>query len=158
MTKVDDVLLKLFEYYKVSTMTELAKILDTTPQTISSWKIRNSINTVKKKCKELGIYNEIFKDIEEEFFNDLEFSEFDKIKILKQQCKKYDIQTTTIKNKRLLYLFQELEKYSNENLEQSLKDLLLNSNPLFNGLDENSKNIISENLEKKIKEFEKENM
>lgn len=105
-------------------MTELAKILDTTPQTISSWKIRNSINTVKKKCKELGIYNEIFKDFYEEFFNDLEFSEFDKIKILKQQCKKYDIQTTTIKNKRLLYLFQELEKYSNENLEQSLKRLI----------------------------------
>ena len=158
MTKVDDVILKLFEYYKVSTMTELAKILDTTPQTISSWKIRNSINTVKKKCKELGIYNEIFKDFYEEIFNDLEFSEFDKIKILKQQCKKYDIQTTTIKNKRLLYLFQELEKNSNENLEQSLKDLLLNSNPLFNGLDENSKNIISENLEKNIKEFEKENI
>lgn len=99
MTKVDDVLLKLFEYYKVSTMTELAKILDTTPQTISSWKIRNSINTVKKKCKELGIYNEIFKDFYEEIFNDLEFSEFDKIKTLKQQCKKYGIQTTTIKNK-----------------------------------------------------------
>ena len=63
-----------------------------------------------------------------------------------------------IKNKRLLYLFQELEKYSNENLEKSLKDLLLNSNPLFNGLDENSKNIISENLEKNIKKFEKENL
>ena len=36
-------------------------------------------------------------------------------------------------------------------------DLLLNSNPLFKGLDENSKNIISENLEKNIVEFEKNN-
>lgn len=148
---------KLLNLYKVSNVAELSNKIDTSQKTISNWKIRNSISAIKKRCRELGIYNEIFKDFKEEIFNDLEFSDFDKIKTLKQQCKKYDIQTTTISNKRLLYLFQELEKYSNENLEKSLKDLLLNSNPLFNGLDENSKNIISENLEKNIKEFEKEN-
>ena len=144
-------------YFNVFSMHELATKLDISQPAISKWKKNNSVIAIKKKCRELGIYNEIFKDFKEEIFNDLEFSDFDKIKTLKQQCKKYDIQTTTISNKRLLYLFQELEKYSNENLEKSLKDLLLNSNPLFNGLDENSKNIISENLEKNIKKFEKEN-
>lgn len=153
----DYIIKKMMDFYNVLTIKELAETIGISQQAISKWKNNNSIMAIKKRCRELGIYNEIFKDFKEEIFNDLEFSDFDKIKTLKQQCKKYDIQTTTIKNLRLLYLFQELEKYSNENLEKSLKDLLLNSNPLFNGLDENSKNIISENLEKNIKKFEKEN-
>lgn len=158
MENVENILERLYSFYKVSGASELSEKINTTQQTISNWKKRNSISAIKKKCRELGIYNEIFKDFKEEIFKDLEYSDFDKIKTLKQQCKKYDIQTTTIKNLRLLYLFQELEKYSNENLENKLKDILLNSNPLFNGLDEKSKSIILENLEKNIKEFEKENL
>ncbi|MGJ0344654.1 helix-turn-helix domain containing protein [Aliarcobacter cryaerophilus] len=155
----EDIIYKLYEFFKVNNNLDLAELLKTTPQTISNWKTRNSISAIKKKCRELGIYNQIFKDFEEDMFNDLKFSDFDKIKTLKQQCKKYGIQTTTIKNLRLLYLFQELEKhpYPNEELEKILKGLLLTTNTLFSGLDENSKNIIFENLEKEIEKFEKEN-
>lgn len=32
-----------------------------------------------------------------------------RIKILEEQCEKYNIQSTTIQNKRLLYLIEEIE-------------------------------------------------
>ncbi|MFW2441703.1 hypothetical protein ACN4FT_02785 [Aliarcobacter butzleri] len=51
---------KMLDYYSVVTYSELAGKINTTQQTISSWKQRNSVNAIKKKCKELGIYNEIF--------------------------------------------------------------------------------------------------
>ncbi|WP_418178803.1 hypothetical protein ACNSOO_07165 [Aliarcobacter lanthieri] len=37
--------------------------MKTTPQTISNWKSRNSVNAINKKCRELGIYNDIFGDL-----------------------------------------------------------------------------------------------
>lgn len=54
---------KLLNYYNVSTISELAQILDTKQTSISSWRFRNSVNAIKKKCRELGIYNEIFGDM-----------------------------------------------------------------------------------------------
>lgn len=63
MENVEDILEKLFEYYKVGNAAELSEKIETSQKTISNWKIRNSINAIKKKCRELGIYNEIFKDI-----------------------------------------------------------------------------------------------
>jgi hypothetical protein len=30
---------------------------------VSKWKSRNSVNAIKVKCRELGIYNEIFGDL-----------------------------------------------------------------------------------------------
>lgn len=53
---------KMLDYYSVVTYSELANNINTTQQTISSWKQRNSVSAIKKKCKELGIYNEIFGD------------------------------------------------------------------------------------------------
>ena len=53
----------LLSYYNVSTYSDLALKIGTTQANISSWKIRNSINAIKNKCKELGIYNEIFGDL-----------------------------------------------------------------------------------------------
>jgi hypothetical protein len=37
--------------------------MDISQQTISAWKSRNSINAIKKKCRELGIFDKIFHDI-----------------------------------------------------------------------------------------------
>ena len=54
---------KILDHYSVATYSELALKINTTQQTISSWKQRNSVNAIKKKCKELGIYNEIFGDL-----------------------------------------------------------------------------------------------
>jgi hypothetical protein len=54
---------RLLEFYKVSNVAELSHIINTSQKTISNWKIRNSINAIKKRCRELGIYNEIFGDL-----------------------------------------------------------------------------------------------
>ena len=51
---------KMLNYYSVVTYSELAGKINTSQQTISSWKSRNSVNAIKKKCRELGIYDEIF--------------------------------------------------------------------------------------------------
>ncbi|PWE20294.1 helix-turn-helix domain-containing protein [Aliarcobacter skirrowii] len=63
MENVEDILERLFSYYKVASVAELSKQINTSQKTISNWKIRNSVSAVKKKCRELGIYNEIFGDL-----------------------------------------------------------------------------------------------
>lgn len=54
---------KLMEYYQVYTISDLAEKIKIGQPSISKWKINNSLNAIKKKCRELGIYNEIFNDI-----------------------------------------------------------------------------------------------
>ena len=51
---------KMLDFYNVSTIKELSKITNIGASTISNWKQRQSITALKKKCRELGIYNEIF--------------------------------------------------------------------------------------------------
>lgn len=53
----------LFIHFNVTTMADLAIHISVSQQTISKWKQRNSVNAIKKKCIELGIYNEIFGDL-----------------------------------------------------------------------------------------------
>lgn len=52
----------MLKHFDVSTYSDLAQKISTTQASISSWKMRNSINAIKKKCRELGIYDEIFGD------------------------------------------------------------------------------------------------
>ena len=59
----DVILDKLFDHYDVYSMSELAECMGVSQPNISKWKSRNSISAIKKKCRELGIYNEIFGDI-----------------------------------------------------------------------------------------------
>lgn len=105
---VDDVIIKLFKFYKVSTQIELAKILNTAPQTISNWKTGNSIGAIKKKCRELGIYNEIFGSFSE---NVLTFS-------MSNIQKKFNVIETMIKDDG------ELEDKFNEQLKSFIEDNL----------------------------------
>ena len=53
---------RLFNYYKVSTIRDLAEKLNMSESTVSKWKQRDSLNAIKKKCRELEIYSEIFGD------------------------------------------------------------------------------------------------
>jgi len=53
---------KLFKKYKASNMSELAKLINISQKTISNWKIRNAVSAIKKKCRELDIYNDIFEE------------------------------------------------------------------------------------------------
>jgi hypothetical protein len=60
---VDDFVEKMMEFYQVFTINELSKEIGISQQAVSKWKKNNSITAVKKKCRELGIYNEIFGDL-----------------------------------------------------------------------------------------------
>ena len=50
-------------YYNVFSMHELSSKIGISQPAISKWKNNNSILAIKKKCRELGIYNEIFEDL-----------------------------------------------------------------------------------------------
>ena len=54
---------KLMAYYNVFSMHELSSKIGISQPAISKWKNNNSIVAIKKKCRELGIYNEIFGDL-----------------------------------------------------------------------------------------------
>ena len=62
----EDLIYKLYFFFNVNNNLDLADKMKTTPQTISNWKSRNSVNAINKKCRELGIYNEIFKNTNKE--------------------------------------------------------------------------------------------
>ncbi|RXK06982.1 hypothetical protein [Halarcobacter bivalviorum] len=59
----EELIKKLMTYYNVFSMHELAKKIGISQPAITKWKKNNSINAIKKKCRELGIYNDIFGDI-----------------------------------------------------------------------------------------------
>ncbi|CAM4003838.1 helix-turn-helix domain-containing protein [Arcobacter cloacae] len=57
------ILEKLMSYFNVINYSELAQKIGVAQQNISKWKSRNSVSAIKIKCRELGIYNEIFGDL-----------------------------------------------------------------------------------------------
>lgn len=54
---------KLMSFFNVFSLHELADKLGISQPAISKWKKANSIMAIKKKCRELGIYNQIFEDL-----------------------------------------------------------------------------------------------
>ena len=54
---------KILNFYNVNTLKDLSEVTNIPISTMSSIKQRNSITALKKKCRELGIYNEIFGDL-----------------------------------------------------------------------------------------------
>ena len=54
---------KLLNYYNLTSLQELAEKLNIKQSSLSSCKSRNSINAIRNKCRELGIYNDIFGDL-----------------------------------------------------------------------------------------------
>jgi transcriptional regulator with XRE-family HTH domain len=63
MLEIETVLQKLLMYYDLDNMSQLAEKIGVSQPTISKWKTRNSILPAKKICRELGIYNKIFGDL-----------------------------------------------------------------------------------------------
>lgn len=49
-------------YFGTLTITELAEKLNMSQPAISQWKSKNYVKAISLKCKELGIYNEIFDE------------------------------------------------------------------------------------------------
>ncbi len=59
---INDIFERLFNYFQTSTIRELSEKINMSESTVSKWRQRESINAIKKRCRELGIYNEIFGD------------------------------------------------------------------------------------------------
>lgn len=57
---IEIILQKLLDYFDLDNMSQLADKLSVSQPTISKWKSRGSILPIKKICRELGIYNDIF--------------------------------------------------------------------------------------------------
>lgn len=49
-------------YYNVFTISELANKIGVSQPSISGWKRHNYVKAIANKCRQLGIYNEIFGD------------------------------------------------------------------------------------------------
>ncbi|MBS4069079.1 MAG: helix-turn-helix domain-containing protein [Sulfurimonas sp.] len=62
-TEIDEIFEKLFQYFHVTTISDLADKLNMSQPSVSNWRSRNSVSAIKKKCRELDIYNEIFRDM-----------------------------------------------------------------------------------------------
>jgi hypothetical protein len=101
MKNIESIFEKLFDHYQVGTMSSLSIEINVPQTTISKWKQRNSINAIKKKCRELGIYKEIFEDdVNEE------------IPVVSIQISKEDINCKLFlfKRRSLVYLYYLLQK------------------------------------------------
>ena len=51
---------KMIKLYRAKGISDLAKKINMAQPTLSKWRINNSTELLKKKCKELGIYDDIF--------------------------------------------------------------------------------------------------
>lgn len=60
---INDIFERLFNYFQTSTIRELSEKINMSESTVSKWRQRESINAIKKRCRELGIYNEIFGNL-----------------------------------------------------------------------------------------------
>lgn len=80
---------KLLNFYKASNVAELSTKINTSQKTISNWKIRNSINAIKKRCRELGIYTEIFGDLNTNV-NNIQNSNINKVFDLSENSQSQD--------------------------------------------------------------------
>ena len=169
----NDLVDRLMEFYGVDTISELAQNIKVSQPTISRWIKNNSIKAIKEKSRELGLYNYLFNHFEIDLFQSSEYDYYtnhDKARILEQQCRKYGVklEAVEIKNKRLLFLIQQIDRFANEKetkeIENTLKDLYLNLEPdkpylpKFSEIKEDwIREQMKEDLEKAINKFEKEN-
>ena len=91
---------KLLDFYNVTTVKELSNNMKIGQPSISKWKINNSVNAIKKKCRELGIYKEIFENTK------------DSENPLSYQISKEDINAKLFlfKRRSLVYIYYLLQK------------------------------------------------
>ena len=62
MFNADILIQKMMVFYNVFTISELANVIGVSQPSISGWKRNNYIKAIANKCRELGIYNDIFGD------------------------------------------------------------------------------------------------
>ncbi|KLE02924.1 hypothetical protein [Aliarcobacter butzleri] len=123
---------KIMNFYEVSTLTELSKKLDIGQPAITKWKKNNSIMAIKKKCRELGIYNDIFANIDSKILEDLNKEQQEEIKNSIDEDTMFHIQNlfTIAKKKNLLkelktelsMMYLKYSIYSEDDLKENLSN------------------------------------
>lgn len=127
MINADFLVKKLMTHYGVFTITELSAVINIGQPAISKWIKNNSMNPIKKKCRELGIYNEIFSNLNTEkenptrddYFTDIiSYSNIHMKKILKN----WGVQGYGIAVGIILHL-KMVEKLDEKNIDLLADDL-----------------------------------
>lgn len=121
MINIDDVIFKLSKYFNVSSNIELAEKLETSPQTLSNWKSRNSIKSIQKKCRELNIYDEIFGSLSSQ--ENQTYKLFDLAFQVAKEKNNVDELENTIANFLALNIIKD--KFQNMNKEMTFYNYIL---------------------------------
>lgn len=110
---------KLLNHFNVTTISDLAEVMDIKQSSISSWKIRNSISAIRKKCRELGIYKEIFGELND--FSNSSYNIDNNSSLIDNSTNKaiYN-QTTNIPQNLILELSNLFLRVTNENQKREL--------------------------------------
>jgi transcriptional regulator with XRE-family HTH domain len=171
LNNINDIFEKLFNYFNVNSIKELSEKIGLQPSTISNWKQRSSISAIKKKCRELNIYNDIFSETnlmtEDKLSNEKIQEMYDAILDdskyrLKEKLQNYtdasfiDWMNKMIPKKILINTLKELSKNKNEyNLNNSKQTLLVSLRTLeVSFINEKNKHQISDYIKDKLSNIE----
>ncbi|WP_323585424.1 helix-turn-helix domain-containing protein [Aliarcobacter butzleri] len=102
---IEIILQRLLDYFDLDNISQLADKLSVSQPTISKWKSRGSILPIKKICRELGIYNEIFGDL----------NNSDSKKLIKKIKTAYQISTNPELANKLKLTVSAIEQWSKKN-------------------------------------------
>ena len=86
---------------------------------ISSWKIRNSISAIRKKCRELGIYKEIFGELND--FSNSNYNLNNHSSLIDNSTNKYiSTQIINIPDNLIFELNSLFSRITDENLKKEI--------------------------------------
>jgi len=121
----DDYFKKIMDYFKVQKVNELAPIFGVSQPAISQLRSRNSISGLAKKCKELGIYEEIFGETN---FNSITIKQGKKSKAAGHDLIENAEKNENVKINKFTFelIAQLIEKYGDEKkVQKKLMELMI---------------------------------
>ena len=132
MNEANNAINKLFDFFETNSTSELADKIKVSQPTISKWKNRNSINAIKKKCRELGIYDEIFDNsnqqiVHNNFGQNAQNVDGDQNFNSDSTKKNYDIKFNDSIQKRLLTISTLLDDDNMDSFDKCLKEWIVNN-------------------------------
>ena len=111
--------MKLLNYFNVTTISDLAEVMEIKQSSISSWKIRNSISAIRKKCRELGIYKEIFGELND--FSNSSYNLNNHSSLIDNSTNKYiSTQIINIPDNLIFELNSLFSRITDENLKKEI--------------------------------------
>ena len=119
MNEIEFYIEKLLNYFNVTTISDLAEVMEIKQSSISSWKIRNSISAIRKKCRELGIHKEIFGELND--FSNSNYNLNNHSSLIDNSTNKYiSTQITNIPDNLMFELNSLFSRITDENLKKEI--------------------------------------